>query len=191
MKKLSLLPLLAIALFSWKTIPADNWTFDQYHARLRFSISHLSLADVEGSFRIKESSITSSAKDFSDATVTLIADAASINTDNEIRDKNLRSSDFLDTDKFPTINFKSTSFKKGTGDQYSITGPLTLHGVTRTVTLTAVSKLGENPMDHTPMAGFKVTGTINRKDFGVSAATPSAILGDEIQIVANVEYIKK
>jgi polyisoprenoid-binding protein YceI len=190
MKKLTLLPLLAIALFSWKTIPADTWTLDEHHARLRFSISHLSLADVEGSFKIKESSVTSNGKDFADATVTLVADAASVDTDNEMRDKSLRTADFLDTDKYPTITFKSTSFKK-TGDHYTVTGPLTLHGVTKNVTLTAVAKLGENPMNHVPMSGFKVTGTINRKDFGISTSTPSAMLGEEIQIVANVEYIKK
>lgn len=190
MKKLSFLPLIAITLFSWKSIPADNWTLDEYHARLRFSIEHLSLADVEGSFKIKESSVTANGKDFSDATVILIADAASVDTDNEMRDKNLRTADFLDTDKFPTISFKSTSFKK-TGTNYTVTGPLTLHGVTRTVTLTAVARLGENPMSHTPMVGFKVTGTINRKDFEISPSTPSAMLGDEIHIVANVEYNKK
>lgn len=191
MKKISILPLLTVALLAWKSIPTDNWTFDQYHARLRFSISHLSIADVEGSFKIKESNITSSGKDFTDATVTLTADAASVNTDNEMRDKSLRTADYLSTEKYPTITFKSTSFKKGTGDQYIVTGPLTMHGVTKTVTLTAIAKLGENPMDHTPMSGFKVTGSINRKDFGICPSTPSALLGEEIQIVANVEYIRK
>lgn len=190
MKKAIVFPLIAIAMFSWKLFPADTWTFDEHHARLRFSVSHLSLADVEGSFKIKESTITSNSKDFADATVTLIADAASIDTDNEMRDGYLRKPDYLDTEKYPTISFKSTSFKKE-GDHYKVTGPLTLHGVTKTVTLTAVGKLGENPMDKTPMAGFKVTGTINRKDFGVCSSTPSAMLGEDIHIVANVEYIKK
>lgn len=191
MKKLTLLPLLAIALFSWKSIPTDNWSFDEHHARLRFSISHLSLADVEGSFKIKESNITANGKDFTDATVTLVADAASVNTENEVRDQNLRKADCLDTEKYPTISFKSKSFKKISGNQYTVTGPLTLHGITKDVTLTATSRLGENPMDKTPMAGFKVTGTINRKDFGISTSTPAAFLGEEIEIVANVEYIKK
>lgn len=191
MKKLTFLPLLAITLFSWKSIPADTWTFDEHHARLRFSISHLSLADVEGSFKIKESSITTNGKDFTDATVTLVADAASVDTDNELRDQNLRKADCLGTEKYPTITFKSRSFRKVSADQYTVTGPLTLHGITKDVTLTAISRLGENPMDKTPMAGFKVTGTINRKDFGVSASTPAAFLGEEIQIVANVEYVKK
>lgn len=191
MKKLALLPIFAVAIFSWKSIPADNWTFDEHHSRLRFSISHLSLADVEGSFKIKESTITSNGKDFTNASVTLIADAASVDTDQEMRDKQLRTADFLDTDKYPTISFKSTTFKKIANDQYSITGPLTLHGITKEVTLTATARFGENPMDHTPMSGFKVTGTINRKDFGVSTKTPAAMLGEEIHIVANMEYNKK
>lgn len=190
MKKAIFFPLLALALFSWKTFPADTWSFDEFHARLRFSVSHLSLADVEGSFKIKESTITSNGKDFTDASVTLIADAASIDTDNEMRDKHLKTPEYLDTGKYPTITFKSTSFKKEE-DHYLVTGPLTLHGITKTVTLTAIGKLGENPMNKAPMAGFKVTGTINRKDFGVCTSTPAAMLGDEIHIVANVEYNKK
>jgi len=191
MKKLTILPLLAIALFSWKSIPADTWKLDEHHARLRFSITHLSVADVEGSFKIKESSITTSGKDFSDATVSFVADAASVNTDNEMRDNNLRKADCLDTDKFPTIQFKSTSFKKTGNNKYAVSGPLTLHGVTKNVTLDATGTIGENPMDHSPIAGFKVTGTINRKDFGVSPSTPSAILSDKVEFVANIEYVKK
>lgn len=191
MKKLTVLPLLAIAMLSWKSTPADNWTFDEYHARLRFSITHLMMAEVEGSFKIKESAITSNGKDFSDAVVTLVADAASINTDNEMRDKNLRAADCLDTDKFPTISFKSTSFVKKSDNEYTVTGPLTLHGVTKVVSLNAVARNGENPMNHAKMCGFKVTGKINRKDFGVSSSTPAALLGDEIDVVANVEYVKK
>lgn len=183
--------MLAIAILSWKSIPADNWNFDEYHAKLRFSITHLMMAEVEGSFKIKESSITSNSKDFSDAVVTLVADAGSINTENEMRDKNLRAADCLDTEKFPTISFKSTSFAKKSENEYTVTGPLTLHGVTKVVTLNAVARNGENPMNHAKMCGFKVTGKINRKDFGVSTSTPSAMLGDEVEIVANVEYIKK
>ncbi|NML20873.1 YceI family protein [Pseudoflavitalea sp. G-6-1-2] len=191
MKKLTILPFLTFALLSWKSTPADNWAFDEYHAKLRFSITHLMMAEVEGSFKIKESSITSNGKDFSDAVVTLVADAASVNTENEMRDKNLRAADCLDTDKFPTISFKSTSFVKKSDNEYTVTGPLTLHGVTKVVSLNAVARNGENPMNHAKMCGFKVTGKINRKDFGVSSSTPAALLGDEIDVVANVEYVKK
>jgi polyisoprenoid-binding protein YceI len=103
----------------------------------------------------------------------------------------LQAPDFFDAAKYPTIVFKSTSFKKSTEpNTYSVTGNLTLHGVTKPVTLTALARTGVNPMSKKTIAGFRVTGTINRKDFGIAEQTPAAMLGEEVSIRANAEFIK-
>ncbi|WP_256010457.1 YceI family protein [Desertivirga xinjiangensis] len=192
MRKLTLLSLSAISaiLFSFTAIEASTWSLDKSHAKLGFSITHLLVSDVEGSFRSFESKITSTKADFSDAVVELTADANSVDTDNDKRDEHIRNADFLETSKFPTLTFKSTSFKKLSGNNYKVKGNLTLHGVTKPVELNAVAKTGVNPMSKKTIAGFKITGTIKRSDFGIGAKFPAAVLSDEITLNANAEFIK-
>ena len=187
-------PLCAIVLFglfSFTVVETAVWKYDNDHAKLGFSISHLSLTDVDGSFKNVEATIKSSKSDFTDAVVEVNAQVNSIDTDNEKRDAHLQSPDYFDAVKFPTIVFKSTSFKKAKEENtYTVDGNLTLHGVTKPVTLTAVAKTGVHPMTKKSIAGFKVTGKINRKDFGIAEQTPGAMLGDEVSIYANAEFIK-
>ena len=116
------------------------------------------------------------------------ADIASINTDNENRDKHLQSPDYFDAAKFPKLTFVSKIFTKTGANTYSVTGDLTMHGVTKSVTLNVIAKTGVNPMSKKNAAGFKITGTIKRTDFDIAPKTPSAILGDEIEIMANAEF---
>lgn len=192
MRKLTLLSLSAISaiLLSFTAIEASTWTLDKSHAKLGFSITHLMVSDVEGSFRSFESKITSTKADFSDAVVELTADANSIDTDNDKRDEHIKNADFLETSKFSTLTFKSTSFKKVSGNNYKVKGNLTLHGVTKPVELSAVAKTGVNPMNKKTIAGFKITGTIKRSDFGIGAKYPAAVLSDEITLNANAEFVK-
>lgn len=191
MKKLSLLLAASlIALSSFKPAPTV-WTFDAAHSKLRFSITHLMVSDVEGSFKIKEAVITAPNADFTDASVSMTADAASVNTENDKRDEHLRKADFFDTDKYPALSFKSTSFKKADANKYKVTGNLTMHGVTKPVALDVIAMSGQNPMNNKPIAGFRITGTVKRTDFGIAPSTPSSILSDEVQMTANIEFGQK
>jgi len=192
MKNLKLLSAAALtaALFAFKTVDSSTWSLDKYHAKLGFSITHLLVSDVEGSFKSFESKITASKADFSDAVVELTADAGSVDTDDNKRDEHLKNADFLETDKYPTIAFKSTSFKKVAGNKYQVKGNLTLHGVTKPVVLQAIAKTGVNPMNKKTIAGFKITGTIKRSDFGIGSKYPDAVLSDAVTLNANAEYFK-
>ncbi|PSL45390.1 polyisoprenoid-binding protein YceI [Chitinophaga niastensis] len=170
---------------------AQSWTVDKVHSRLGYGVTHMGISESEGSFKDYTAKITSSKEDFSDAVVELTANVASINTENEQRDGHLKSPDFFDAAKYPTLTFKSTSFKKVGDKQYKVTGDLTLHGVTKPVTLDVVlNGTTTNPMSKKTVAGFKITGTIKRADFGVAAGMPTAMLGDEVAIRANTEFIK-
>lgn len=191
MKKAAIL-LATAALFAFRPV-ADQaiWTSDKAHANLKFTITHLMVNDVEGSFKNFESKITGTKDDFSDAVVEMSADVASINTDNEQRDTHLKGADFFDAEKFPKLTFKSVTFKKVEDKKYKIVGNLTMHGVTRSVTLEATLKgPAEHPMSKKQVAGFKVTGTIKRSDFGLGTSFPSTMLSDEVAISSNAEFIK-
>ncbi len=148
------------------------------------------ISDFEGSFKIKEARITAPKEDFSDATVYMMADVNSIDTDNDEHDKHLRTADFFDVEKFPTLTFWSTSFRKVSDEKYKVIGDLTLHGITKPVTLNVIAKLGTHPMKKKNIAGFKVIGTIKRIDFGIAPSTPSAMLSDEVAIEAKVQFAK-
>jgi polyisoprenoid-binding protein YceI len=170
---------------------AQTWSIDKGHSRVGFGITHLTINEIEGDFKSFDGKITSSKEDFSYATIEFSADVNSVNTDVEARDKHLRSADFLDAEKNPKLTFKSTSFKKESGKEYKVTGNLTLHGVTRPVTLTAVL-VGKatNPMSKKEMAGFKITGNIKRTDFGIGATMPETMLSENVKLNANTEFSK-
>ena len=189
-KKSFILPALAITLLSFVTMAPSSWTLDSQHSSLRFSVSSLMISEVEGSFKIKESTITAQKEDFSDAVIHLVADVNSIDTDVEERDTHLKSADFFDAAKYPDIIFKSTAFEKVSDKKYKVTGDLTFHGVTKQITLEAIANYGVHPMSKKTLAGFKVTGTIKRSDFGIAPSMPAAMLGDEVNIVANTQFAK-
>lgn len=191
MKKITLVLLAAVAMFSFTNV-ASLWKSDSTHSNLKFGITHLMISEVEGTFKKFDVKITSTKDDFSDAVVELTGDIKSINTENAQRDEHLMKEDFLDAAKYPTFTFKSKSFKKVADKKYEVKGDLTLHGVTKEVTLEAIHRgTVENPMLKKPVAGFKVSGTINRKDFGVGPTYASAMLSDEVTFTANTEFVKE
>ncbi len=170
---------------------AQTWSVDKAHSKIGFGITHLSISEITGDFKSFDSKITSSKKDFSDATIEFSAEANSINTEVEARDKHLKSPDFFDAEKFATITFKSTEFKKEKGNNYKVKGNLTMHGVTKPVTLEAkLVGTATNPMSKKEMAGFKITGTINRADFGIGGSMPDAMLSNKVTLNANTEFAK-
>src|SRR5882757_9807509 len=169
----------------------QTWSVDKAHSQLGFSVAHLSISEIYGAFRTFDSKITSSKDDFSDASVELTADVNSINTGVDQRDTHLKSPDFFDAAKFSTLTFKSKTFKKVSGKKYQVTGDLTLHGITKPVTLDVTfNGTTVNPQSKKTLAGFKITGTIKRTDFGIASSFPAAMLGDDVALIANTEFAK-
>ncbi len=171
MKKLVLS--VATAFLMLSATAQTAWKVDASHSKLGFSVTHMMVAETEGKFKIYEGTVDSKSEmDFTDAKIDFTADVNSINTEDEKRDGHLKSPDFFDAAKYPKITFKSTSMKpnpKLGKTAYLLTGDLTMHGVTKKVTLNAAGapKTVKDPYGNIKN-GFKVLGTINRKDFGLS-----------------------
>ncbi|MFT3705168.1 MAG: YceI family protein [Agriterribacter sp.] len=188
MKKITFAFLFVVSAF---TVSAQTWTLDKAHAKLGFGVTHLLVSDVEGNFKTFDATINASKSDFSDAVIDLSADVNSINTDNDQRDKHLKSADFFDATKFPSLVFKGKSLKQVSGKKYKLSGDLTIHGVTKPVELDVTyNGTIEHPYTKKPVAGFKVSGTIKRSDFGIGASVPNGVVSDEVEIVANAEFSK-
>jgi polyisoprenoid-binding protein YceI len=196
MKKL--LTTAAASLFLVAANAQVNWKVDNSHSKLGFSVVHAMVSETEGKFKIFEGTCSSKTDmDFTNAAISFTADASSINTDDEKRDGHLKSPDFFDVAKYPTITFKSTSMKKnGKGvNSYELEGDLTMHGVTKHVKFLAIgaSKTAKDPYGNVKN-GFRVTGVINRKDFGLvwnaALETGGVIVSDEVTISCNIELNK-
>lgn len=190
MKKSIFITAAAVLALSF-TFEQSSWSVDKTHSNLSFTINHLGINDINGSFTSVDSKISASKDDFSDAVVELTADANSIFTNQAQRDAHLKSADFLDAEKFPTLTFKSKSFKKAKGNHYEVKGDFTMHGVTKPVTLDAVlNGTTTHPQSKKQMAGFHVTGKIKRSDFAVGASMPAPMLSDDINLAADLEFSK-
>jgi len=188
MKKITVI---AAGLFLSANAFAQTWSIDKAHSRIGFGITHLMINEIDGDFKSFDGKITASKADFSDAVIEFSAETNSINTDIEPRDKHLKSPDFFDAEKNPKISFKSTSFKKEKGKEYKLAGELTMHGVTKPVTLTAVLvDTTTHPMSKKEMAGFRITGSVKRSEFGIGASMPDAMLSENVNITANTEFSK-
>jgi len=189
MKKLTIILSAFIVFASFTTL--TPWKGDKAHSQLAFTVTHLGVSDVTGTFNDFDVVATATKDDFSDAVFELAADVASIDTRVEARDKHLKSPDFFDAAKYPKLTFKSTSLKSVGKDNYILTGNLSLHGVTKEVTMDLVYRgTTDNPMSKARTAGFKLTGSINRSDFNVGNNFPAAIISDKVSIEADGEFVK-
>ena len=192
MKKLfSLLLILFSAHFLFAQ--TSTWKDDPMHSKLTFTVVHRGFSDIFGLFQKFDATITASKPDFSDAMFTLSADVASVNTEVKMRDDDLRSQHFFEVAKYPTMTFKSTSITKTTGikDRFKITGDLTIHGVTKPVTMNMWYRGTLYDSTYKKYkAGFQVTGIINRSDFNVGAPDPFDISTD-VMIKADGEFFKQ
>lgn len=189
MKKINLL-LLSFLTAGAVTAQAP-WSLDKGHSKIGFTVTHHMISEVDGYFRTFDAKLTSSKDDFSDAVFELTAETNSINSENEMRDKDLRSPGFFDVEKFPSLSFKSSSFKKISGNKYSLTGDLTIKGVTKSITM-EVTLMGPEPHPRTkkPAIGIKATCKINRKDFGVGPDLPELMVGNEVELRVTGEFNK-
>jgi polyisoprenoid-binding protein YceI len=192
MKKVFSLLLVTLSLISGSFAQtAKTWNVDKMHSALKFSVSHLVISEVDGSFKIFDGNIVTTKEDFTDAKINFTVDVNSINTDNTNRDGHLKSDDFFNAEKYPNMTFVSTSFKKKSGSAYELTGDLTIRDVTKKVTF-AVKYGGttKDPYGNTK-AGFKATGTINRLQYGLKWNTLTeaggAVVGADIDLTINLE----
>jgi len=171
-----------------------SWKLDKAHSQVRFSVSHLVITEVTGRFTDFDVTLTQPDDDFTKSQIQAIVKTASINTDVEQRDRHLRTDDFFNAEKFPTMTFKSTSIEKTGEGKYKITGDLTIRDVTRSVELdTKFNGTIVDPRGNT-REGFKATTTINRFDFGVkwdmATETGGLVAGKEVEITLLMEFVK-
>ncbi len=189
MKKI--ITLLAVAALSTTAFAQTTWKVDKAHSRLQFTITHLAVSDVDGFFKDFDVTIATTKPDFSDAKFEMIAKTASINTDNDQRDTHLKSGEFFDVANHPTLTFVSTGVTPTSPNHYKLVGKMTLNGVTKPVTMDLWYRgTITNPMNKAEDAGFQVSGTIKRSDFGFGSKYGAPMLSDEVTIKANGEFAK-
>jgi polyisoprenoid-binding protein YceI len=170
----------------------STWTSDTAHSEVGFTISHMTLSNVHGRFGHVNATIQLNETEIAKSTVTATIDVAGIDTGESGRDAHLKTPDFFDTAQFATATFTSTGAHKA-GGNLLIDGNLTLHGVTKPVTLTVSGPVGpiQSPMDKKLHAGFSATATISRSAFGIGAKFPAAMVGDEVKLDIELEVFKQ
>jgi polyisoprenoid-binding protein YceI len=164
---------------------------DKAHSEVDFSILHMSLSRVNGRFGNIGGAITFDEADITKSTVNVTIDVTSIDTGVSGRDSDLKSANVFDAAQFPTATFVSTSVAKN-GSGLTVNGNLTLHGVTKPVTLDVQGPTGPVPgMDHKPHAGFSATTTITRSAFGIAPKYPAAMIGDDVKLTIELDAAKQ
>ncbi len=182
--------LLPALLFVAPAVAADTYKIDSVHSEVGFKIRHL-VAKTSGRFTAFHGTITVDPQNMSKSTVEVTIEATSINTDNEYRDKDLRSEKYFDVAKYPTITFKSTGVKEVSKGKLEVTGDFTLHGVTKRISF-PISSLGTIPgmRPGSTVIGFGDGALkLNRNDYGIS--TMKGVLGDDVDISLDVEAVKQ
>lgn len=171
---------------------AANWEIDASHTNIGFSVSHL-FTSVQGRFDEFEATVAFDPDDPRKAVVRGTVQSASINTNHAKRDKHLRSADFFDVEKYPTLHFESTEMKEWSGNKGKLAGKLTIHGVTKAIVFDVVYQgQGSDPWGNV-RAGFRATLTIDRRDYGLNwnelLEAGGVLVGDEIEIRIDAEGI--
>jgi len=176
---------------------ASGWDIDPAHSSAQFKVRHMMVSYVKGELSKVSGKVELDERDPTRSQVEATLDAASVDTRNEQRDADLRSANFLDAKRFPTITFKSRSIARAAGsDAYRITGDLTLHGVTRQVVLDATIPPTEvkDPWGNL-RRGASATARISRKDFGLTynkvLEGAGAVVGDEVELSLELELTRK
>ena len=169
----------------------STWNLDPAHSEVDFTVKHMGLSNVHGRIGVLNGTITQIDADISKSSVTVTMDMNTVDTGVSMRDKDLKSANYFDAAQFPTATFASTSVS-GTAGHLTIAGNLTLHGVTRPVTLDVEGPSGPvNGMGHKVHEGFSATTTVDRKDFGVGAKTPDGMVSDEVKLTIDLDAAKQ
>ncbi len=172
-----------------------NWNIDPVHSSAQFKVKHMMISNVKGEFTAVTGTLSLDEKDITKSRVEASIDVTTINTREAQRDAHLKSADFLDVEKFPAISFKSTRVTKTGDGELSVTGDLTLHGVTRSVVfeVEGMSTPTKDPWGNTRI-GLSATTRITRKDFGLTwnaaLETGGILVGEEVTITLDVQFVK-
>lgn len=175
---------------------ASEWALDPAHSSIGFSVRHMMVSTVRGQFKEFSGGAKVDDADPTRSTIEVTIDAKSIDTRNDKRDTHLRSADFFDVEKFPTIRFRSTKIEAAGPNAFKLTGDLTLHGVTKPVTLDveAPSPAVKTPFG-TTVRGASATGKVDRTAFGISwnkaLDAGGLVVGEEVQIQIDAEFTEK
>lgn len=170
---------------------SSTWTSDPVHSEVGFSVTHLAITNVRGRFGRVQARLELDQSDISKSNVVATIDVSTIDTGEAGRDNDLRSPHFFDSSKFPTATFASTNVTKS-GNGLRVAGNLTLHGVTKPVTLNVEGPTGPvQGMDHKPHSGFSATGTISRSAFGIGTSVPASVVGDEVKLSIDLDVVKQ
>jgi polyisoprenoid-binding protein YceI len=172
----------------------SHWDFDRSHSSINFHVRHLMVAKVHGQFTKWQGTLELDEVDLTRSRAVVTIDASSIDTKDDKRDEHLRSPDFLDVAQFPTITFASTRITRH-GDDYRVEGELTIHGITKPITLEAEGGAQVNDPWGNTRTGFSAKTSLSRKDFGltwnVALEAGGFLVGDKLDINLEIEAIKK
>ncbi|MDP4085879.1 MAG: YceI family protein [Bacillota bacterium] len=171
-----------------------KWAIDTAHSSVDFSIRHMMIANVKGSFHEFSSTVEADVTDLTTATIDFTVQLSSIDTRNKDRDGHLLSADFFDVEKFPTLNFRSTEITKVDEGEYNVTGELSLHGFSKSETFTVTFEgQGKDPWGNEKV-GFSAQGTLNRADYGLTwnsaLETGGVLVGDKVKVNLQIEASK-
>ncbi|HEX9980034.1 MAG TPA: YceI family protein [Flavobacterium sp.] len=171
-----------------------KWTIDPTHSEIGFKVKHMMFTNVSGKFEKYDATVTTEGDNFENAQAEFTADVTSINTGNADRDNHLRSADFFNSETSPTLTFRSTSVRRK-GDDYEMTGDLTINGKTNPVTLPVeYSGMMTDPWGNTKV-GLNIKGKINRKDWGLTwnsaLETGGVLVSDEVRLHIEIQLVKQ
>jgi polyisoprenoid-binding protein YceI len=172
-----------------------TWIIDTAHSEIGFKVKHLVISTVSGKFTAFEGQVIAEKEDFTDAKISFSADINSIHTGNDQRDGHLKSADFFDAANHPKLTFTSTSIEKKGGSDYTITGDLTIRGTKTSIQLNAEFGGTQKDFQGNTVAGFELTGKLNRKDYGLlwNGITEAGgiVVSDEVRLFVNAEIVKQ
>jgi len=168
----------------------NTYTIDPAHSSAQFTIRHMMITNVRGSFSGVTGTVVFDPENSADSSVDAVIDATTLNTNDPARDGHVKGADFLAVEQFPTITFKSSKVEVTGEGEAKVTGALTIHGVTKKVVLDAkFNAAGPNPIFKIYTVGFEVSGKIKRSDFGVSKYVP--VVGDEVTLIISAAFDAK
>ena len=184
MKKLNLL---VVAILVSASTFAQTWSIDKAHAKVAFTITHLAISEVDGTFKTFDGTLTSSKEDFSDAKFVFTADIKGIDTNNDMRNGHLQGEQWFGAEKFPTLSYKSTSLTSVGPKKFKLNGDLTMKGVTKPVVLDLTLIGTTKGRDGKNIVGFKAAGSLDRTAFGVGGAGPMPV-SNEVELRISGEF---
>jgi polyisoprenoid-binding protein YceI len=179
---------------NFKEVNMSKWKIDRVHTEVKFKAKHLVVSTITGEFKKFDAQVESDKDDFSDAKINFEADVNSINTRNEQRDGHLKSPDFFDAANYPKLTFVSKEVKKNGSNEYEVDGNLTIHGITKPVKLDVIYNGLVKGLDGKDVAGFEMTGKLNRFEYGLKwnglTETGGIVVSPEVKLEISAELKK-